>query len=407
MRDPMPIPPYAPPRKPTYDVVIIGGAAVGSSAAYWLSQSGGLSVLVVERDSSYEFSSTALSTSAIRQQYSNPINVKISQFGVEFIRGFADRMAPYFPGEPSPDLGFKEHGYLYCYSPAGVEAAQARVEMQRAHGAHTVFLDPAALKAQFPWLNVDDLGGGSWGAKAEGWFDSMGLLMGFRRAARASGVEYIDNAVTGLAVENGRVASVTLATGQVITCGTVVNAAGPRAQQVAAMAGLTIPVAPFKRYSFVFASANPIPGRMPNVIDLSGTFCRPEGPLFLTGNTPGDDGPADYDDFSSRDEEFEDAIWPSLYHRIPSFDALKVVNRWTGHYEMNMLDHNGIVGFHPEVTNFMFANGFSGHGLQQSPASGRAVSELILHGEFRTLDLTPFGYDRIAAGRPFLEEAVI
>lgn len=402
----MPIPAYFAPKRRSYDVVIVGGAAVGSSTAYWLGPSG-LSILVVEPDSSYEFSSTALSTSAIRQQYSNPVNVKISQFGVEVIRSFADRMAPYFPGEAAPDLGFKEHGYLYCCSPDGVEAAKARVEMQRGLGAETVFLDPGALKDQFPWLNVEDLGGGSWGAGAEGWFDSMGLLTGFRRAARMMGVEYIDNRVSGLAREGGRVTGVRLQTGEEVACGVVVNAAGPRAQQVAAMAGLSIPVAPFKRYSFVFASATPIPGRMPNVIDLSGTFVRPEGPLFLTGNTPGDDGPADYEDFGPRDEEFDEAIWPALYHRIPAFDALKVVNRWTGHYEMNMLDHNGIVGFHPEVTNFMFANGFSGHGLQQSPATGRAVAELIVHGAFQTLDLSAFAYERIPAGRPFLEEAVI
>ena len=402
-------PAYHAPKKSSYDVIIVGGAAVGSSTAYWLTDElrGKLSVLVVERDSTYAFSSTALSTSAIRQQYSNPINVKISQFGIEIIRSFSERMAPYFPGEPAPDLGFKEHGYLYCCSPDGVEAAKARVEMQRAHGAHTVFLEPGALKTQFPWLNVDDLGGGSWGAKEEGWFDSMGLLMGFRRGARALGAEYIDNAVTGIDVQDGKVTSVRLATGETISCGTLVNAAGPRAQQVAAMAGLSIPVAPFKRYSFVFASATPIPGRMPNVIDLSGTFVRPEGPLFLTGNTPADDGPADYDDFGPRDEEFDDAIWPALYHRIPCFDALKVQTRWTGHYEMNTLDHNGIVGWHPEVTNFMFANGFSGHGLQQSPATGRAVMELIAHGGFRTLDLSPMSYDRIPANRPFLEEAVI
>jgi glycine/D-amino acid oxidase-like deaminating enzyme len=402
----MPIPAYFAPKRRSYDVVIVGGAAVGSSTAYWLGPSG-LSVLVVERDSSYEFSSTALSTSAIRQQYSNPINVKISQFGVEVIRSFADRMAPYFPGEAAPDLGFKEYGYLYCCSPEGVEAAKARVEIQRALGAETVFLEPGALKGRFPWLNVEDLGGGSWGAGAEGWFDSMGMLTGFRRAARAMGAEYIDNRVTGLTADGGRVTGVRLETGEEIACGVVVNAAGPRAQQVAAMAGLTIPVAPFKRYSFVFASAKPIPGLMPNVIDLSGTFVRPEGPLFLTGNTPGDDGPADYDDFSPRDQEFDEVIWPALYHRIPAFDALKVVNRWTGHYEMNMLDHNGIVGFHPEVTNFMFANGFSGHGLQQSPATGRGVAELIVHGAFQTLDLSPFAYDRIPAGKPFLEEAVI
>ena len=405
----MAIPAYKAPSRNAYDIVIVGGAVIGSSTAYWLSQALGdrASILVVERDSSYQFSSTALSTSAIRQQYSNPINVKISQFGIEIIRGFRERMAPFYANEPAPDLGFKEHGYLYCCSPEGVEAARERVELQRSLGAHTVFLEPGPLKERFPWLNVDDLGGGSWGSRDEGWFDSMGLLNGFRRAARASGAEYIDNAVTGLDLADGRVVSVRLATGEKVACGTLVNAAGPRAQQVAAMAGLSIPVAPYKRYSFVFASANPIPGRMPNVIDLSGTFVRPEGELFLTGNTPQGDGPADYDDFEMHFEEFDDYIWPALWHRIPAFDALKVQTSWTGHYEYNMLDHNGIVGFHPEVRNFMFANGFSGHGLQQSPAVGRAVSELIVHGAFQTLDLSPFCYERVPRNEPFLEEAVI
>lgn len=405
----MAIPPYKPPVRTAYDIVIVGGAAIGSSTAYWLSQALGTraSILVVERDSSYEFSSTALSTSAIRQQYSNPINVKISQFGIEIIRSFPERMKPFYRDEPAPELGFREHGYLYCCSPDGVEAAKDRVELQRSLGAHTVFLEPGALKDRFPWLNVEDLGGGAWGSRDEGWFDSMGLMNGFRRAARASGVEYIDNAVTALSVADGRVVAVQLATGETISCGTLVNAAGPRAQQVAAMAGLSIPVAPYKRYSFVFSSATPIPGRMPNVIDLSGTFVRPEGELFLTGNTPIDDGPAGYDDFEMHHEEFDERIWPALWHRIPAFDALKVQQSWTGHYEYNMLDHNGIVGFHPDVTNFMFANGFSGHGLQQSPAVGRAVSELIVHGSFQTLDLSPFRYERVPLNEPFLEEAVI
>jgi glycine/D-amino acid oxidase-like deaminating enzyme len=210
----MAIPRYKAPARASYDIVIIGGAVIGSSTAYWLSEAlaGGASILVVERDSSYEFSSTALSTSAIRQQYSNPINVKISQFGIEVIRGFKDRMAPFYKDEPAPDLGFREHGYLYCCSPEGVDAAKARVDLQRSLGAHTVFLEPGPLKDRFPWLNVDDLGGGAWGSRDEGWFDSMGLLNGFRRAARAKGVAYLDNAVTGLDLADGRVTSVRFAT---------------------------------------------------------------------------------------------------------------------------------------------------------------------------------------------------
>jgi glycine/D-amino acid oxidase-like deaminating enzyme len=403
------MPSYRAPTRAAYDVVIVGGAAVGSSAAYWLTQALGrqASILVVERDSTYTFSSTALSTSAIRQQYSNPINVKISQFGIEIIRRFPERMAEFFPGEPAPDLGFHENGYLYCCSPEGVEAARARVDLQRSLGAHTIFLEPGPLKDQFPYLKVDDLGGASWGARDEGWFDSMGLLNGFRRAARALGAEYVENAVTGLTVESGKVVSATLASGEVVACGALVNAAGPRAQQVAAMAGLSIPVEPRKRYSFVFASATPIPGRMPNIIDLSGAFVRPEGELFLTGNTPQREIAANYEDFETDHAEFDDYIWPALWHRIPAFDALRVRQSWTGHYEYNTLDHNGIVGFHPRVANFMFANGFSGHGLQRSPAVGRAVCELIVHGSFQTLDLSPFCYERIERNEPFLEEAVI
>jgi glycine/D-amino acid oxidase-like deaminating enzyme len=403
------MPAYKPPSRSSYDIVIVGGAAIGSSTAYWLclALQRSASILVVERDSSYEFSSTALSTSAIRQQYSNPINVKISQFGIEIIRSFPERMATFFPGEPAPDLGFREHGYLYCCSPEGVEAARARVDLQRSLGAHTVFLEPGPLKDRFSYLNVDDLGGASWGARDEGWFDSMGLLNGFRRAARTLGSEYVDNAIKGVNLKDGKVASVTLATGQTVNCGVLVNAAGPRAQQVAAMAGLSIPVEPRKRYSFVFASATPIPGRMPNVIDLSGTFVRPEGELFLTGNTPQKEIAASYEDFETDHTEFDDYIWPSLWHRIPAFEAIRVQQSWTGHYEYNTLDHNGIVGFHPRVTNFMFANGFSGHGLQQSPAVGRGVSELIVAGAFQTLDLSPFNYERLERNEPFLEEAVI
>ena len=146
---------------------------------------------------------------------------------------------------------------------------------------------------------------------------------------------------------------------------------------------------------------------MPNVIDLSGTFVRPEGELFLAGNTPQREIAEHHEDFETDHAEFDDHIWPALWHRIPAFDALRVPRSWTGHYEYNTLNHNGIVGFHLRVGNFMFANGFSGHGLQQSPAVGRAVSELIVHGAFRTLDLSPFGYGRIERNEPFLEEAVI
>jgi glycine/D-amino acid oxidase-like deaminating enzyme len=210
------------------------------------------------------------------------------------------------------------------------------------------------------------------------------------------------------------VTSVTLKSGAVIAAGTIVNASGPRAALTARMAGLDVPVEPRKRTLFVFdcaqtpeGSAKVNGGRLPLMIDPSGVFCRPEGRYFLSGAAPIEDPAVDWDDFEPRWPEFEDQVWPMLAARSSQFEAIKLINQWAGHYDFNTLDHNLIVGRHPEVTNFVFANGFSGHGLQQGPAAGRGVSELITYGHYRTLDLTEVGYERIVENRPFLEKAVI
>jgi len=392
------------PERPAYDVVIVGGAAIGSSVAYWLSETEGFdgSVLVVERDPSYARASTTLSTSAIRQQFSNPINVRISQFGVHFIRDFQEIM-----GEDGTDLCFREHGYLICCSEEGRETLRAMVAMQRELGAGTVFLDPAELARRFPYMRTDDLAGAAWGSRDEGWFDSTGLLMGFARRARRCGAVYVHDTVTGLARDGGRISAVRLGSGACVGCGTLVNAAGPRARTVARMAGLDLPVEPRKRHSFVFSCPDPIPGRMPLITDASGMYVRPEGMGFLTGGASTPDAPADYDDFDTDHAIFEDWIWPALAHRVPQFERARVEGFWTGHYAYNTLDQNALIGPHPEVENLLFANGFSGHGLQQAPAVGRGVAEWIVHGEYRSLDLAPLGVGRALEGRPVREAAII
>ena len=400
---------YSAPKAARYDVVIVGGAVMGSSSAYWLTESGDFkgSVLVVERDSTYHFAPSARAASCIRQQFSQPINILISQFGIAFIRGFRERMAGHYPGEVAPDLALKEHGFLYCWPPEHAQAARERAAMQRELGAHTLFLTPGEIKQRFPWANVDDLGGASWASEAEGWFDNIGLLNGLRHAARRQGAEYIDNEVVGLERQGKRIVAVTLRTGERIACGTLVNAAGGRGRIIANMAGLDIPIERRKRDLFIISSDKPIAGRMPHVIDITGSFCRPEGQFYLTGNTPLDDEEPALDDYETRHADFEERIWPTLVNRIPQFDALKLQRFWSCHYDYNLLDYNAIIGPHSEVRNFIFVNGFSGHGLQQSPAVGRAVSELIIHGRYTTLDLSPMGYDRVPARRPFLEEAII
>jgi glycine/D-amino acid oxidase-like deaminating enzyme len=401
--------------KPSYDVVIVGGAVIGSAVAYFLMANPDFdgSVLVVERDPTYRHASTALSASSIRVQFSNPINVKISQFGSTFIRDFATTMQ--VAGEARPELNFHPGGYLFLASTGeGATILRENHEVQRACGADVVLWDQEQLARAFPHLRVDDILLASYGQSGEGWFSNTGLMNGFKAKARELGADYVTDEVVAIGRDRGRVTSVTLKSGAVVKAGTIVNASGPRAALTARMAGLDLPVEPRKRTVFVFdcasspeGSATVNDGRLPLMIDPSGVFCRPEGRYFLTGAPPVEDPAADWDDFEPRWEEFEDIIWPALAHRSPAFEAIKPINQWAGHYDFNTLDHNLIVGPHPEVQNFFFANGFSGHGLQQAPATGRAVSELITYGAFCTLDLSEVGYDRIVANRPFLEKAVI
>ena len=401
--------------KDSYDVVVIGGAVIGSAVAYFLTANPDFegSVLVVERDPSYLRAATSLSSSSIRVQFSNPVNVKISQFGSEFIRTFGDRMQ--VASEPKPNLHFHSGGYLFLAS----TEEQARTlrenhEVQRACGADVVLWGPQELARSFPHLRVDDIVLASYGRSGEGWFDNTGLVYGFKAKAREQGADYVADEVVAIGRTGNAVTAATLKSGAVIQAGTIVNASGSRAALTARMAGLDVPVEPRKRTLFVFdcantpeGTANVNQGRLPLMIDPSGVFLRPEGRFFLAGCAPVDDPAVDWDDFEPRYEEFEDIIWPVLAGRSASFEAIKVVNQWAGHYDFNTLDHNLIVGRHPEVTNFIYANGYSGHGLQQGPAAGRGVSELIVYDEFRTLDLSEVGYERIVENRPFLEKTVI
>ncbi|HEV7247131.1 MAG TPA: FAD-binding oxidoreductase [Shinella sp.] len=400
--------------KERYDVVIVGGAVIGSAVAYYLAANPdfGGSVLVVERDPTYLKAATSLSSSSIRTQFSNPINVKISQYGSEVIRNFGEMMQV---GDDKPDLAFHAGGYLFlANTPEQTQVLRENHEAQVSCGADVVLWNRDELANAFPHLTVADIELASYGRSGEGWFNNTGLMYGFRNKARSLGVDYIADEVVAIGRDGDQVTSVTLKSGAVVKAGTIVNASGPRAALTARMAGLDIPVEPRKRTLFAFdcartpeGTANVNQGRLPLMIDPSGVFCRPEGRFFLTGCPPVEDPATDWDDFEPRYEEFEEIIWPALAERSPDFEAIKVVNQWAGHYDFNTLDHNLVVGRHPVVRNFVFANGFSGHGLQQGPATGRGVSELIVYGEYRTLDLTEVGYERVVENRPFLEKAVI
>lgn len=382
------------------DVVVIGGAVMGASVAFWLTRmQPGLDVLVVEQDTSFARSSTALSVASIRQQFTTAVNVEISRFGIGFIRDFA--------ALSGLDLGLKENGYLFLASTAEGAGTLAEVAaMQRAHGAATEVWSPDQIAARFPWLNTGDLTAATFGPRDEGWFDNMGLLAGFRSMAKAQGARFLTDRVTGLALTGGRVTGVVLEKAGPVACGRAVNAAGTRAGDVMRMAGLDIAVEPRKRTVFVIDAPNARHPQAPLLVD-QGFYLRPEHGQWITATVPQDDGPCAADDFEPDLHLFEEVIWEQLYHRAPGFDAVKVVRHWVGHYAFNTLDQNAILGPHPQVPNLYLCNGFSGHGLQQSPAVGRGIAEHILTGGWQTIDLSDLGVGRMLAGQPFPERAIV
>jgi glycine/D-amino acid oxidase-like deaminating enzyme len=273
-------------------------------------------------------------------------------------------------------------------------------------GAEVELVEPAELGRRYPWMSVEGVALGSFGRSGEGWFDGYALTRAFRRKAASLGVEYRAADVIGLRTAGPRIEAAVLDDGAAIACGVLVDAAGPWAREVAAMAGVALPVEARRRTVFVFEAARP-PADCPLVIDTSGAWFRPEGGSFI-----GAISPPVADDLPDLPLEvdgslWDEALWPALAARVPAFDALRRTGAWAGYYEVNTFDRNAILGRHPEISNFILANGFSGHGIQQAPAVGRAIAELIVHAGYRTLDLSVFGFERIADGRRVEERNVI
>ena len=390
----------------TADVAIVGGGIVGSAAAYFLSTDTafrGRRIVIIERDPSYRACSTARSVGGLRQQFSTPENIAMSQFTLAMFR----RLKTIFGAEA--DVAFREQGYLIMATAEGQPLLAENVALQQSMQADIALLDAADLARHFPWLAMAGVAAAGFGRSGEGWFDPMSLATLFRKAALANGVAMINDRVTGIQVGD-RVDAISLASASKIVCGHLVNAAGAWAGELAALAGIRLPVEPRKRYVYVI-DCRDAPGALrhaPLTVDPSGVWFRPEGQFFICGRSPKEAQEPPAADLDQIDHGFfEQQVWPHLAARVPAFESVKVVNAWAGFYDYNTLDQNAVIGPHPRMANFYFANGFSGHGAQQAAAAGRAVAELIVHGAFQTLDLSRLGYGRIVDNAPLRECNVI
>ena len=389
----------------TQDIVIIGGGVIGSSIAYFLKSMAGFDgiITVLEKDPSYEFGSTARSWGGVRQQFSKPENILMSQFMQEFLGQITHHLAI---DDTPVDVGYREYGYLFLAEDRHIPLLYTNNAIQRKLGVNVGLLDSDDLARGYPWMNVSDLAGGSLGLSGEGRLDAYSLNQAFRKKSISLGVRFLKAEAIGLEVEAKQVSAVLLKDGSRLRSGYVVNAAGPTASEVAGWAGIDLPVRSRKRFAFSFSCRTEVSG-CPLVIDPSGVHFSPEGRQFIAGCSPDPENDPDCSDFEIDYGWFEEHIWPILAHRVPAFESIKLENAWAGHYAYNILDQNAILGSHPEITNFFFANGFSGHGLQQSPAVGHAIAELITHGEYRTLDLSRLSFSRVTAGDAILERNIV
>lgn len=386
--------------------MIAGGGAMGSACAYFLSTTPQFrgTVLVVEPDPTYQTAASARSASSIRLQFSSPINIELSVFGMQFLRDASGCPAQ---GGVSADVGLVESTYLYLATRHGRAALEQRVSIQQSLGVAATLHERAALTSRYPWLNTEDLAAGCDTDRGEGWFDGHSLLRALRAENEFRGVQYLRDRVVGFEQHADRhIAAAKLETHGRIGCGYAVNAAGTASRALAEAAGIELPVFARKRQVFVFTCPTPLP-RCPLVIDPSGLWFRPERDRFICGPPAHPDPDVAIDDFEVDYSLFESTAWPILAHRVPAFEACRMNSAWAGHYDYNDFDQNAFVGPTPGIPNLLLASGFSGHGLQQSPGIGRGLAEYICFGNYRTIDLSPLSYARFLADAPLRELNVI
>ncbi len=384
----------------TADVVIIGGGIVGSSIAWHLTSAGCKNVLVIERESAQGKGSTGKSMGGVRAQFSTPVNIQMSLHSIPFYAGFEEML-----GHPS---GYRAQGYLFLATKESHLAyLRANFERQKALGLKTAQLLPAEdIIRLLPQLRSDDILGGSF-CSTDGFVDPYSVMTGFMACAAERGTTLWKNTeVTGISKDSQGISGVDTGRGHVATR-TVVNAAGAWSAQVAKYAGVDLPVEPLRRMLVPSEPCTDFPHTSPMVIDMStGFHFRPEGRGFLLAWNDPEETPGFKTDF---EPSFIEKVLIHAADRVPVFENLAVNPKraWAGLYEMTP-DHHCILGPVASVPGFFLANGFSGHGVMHSPATGKILADLILTGKTGVVDdVSVLSLERFARGELLHETAVL
>ena len=358
-------------------VVIIGSGIIGAAIAYYLTQRGIRDVAVLEAGEIGLQGTTSACLGGLRTQFSTAINIRFSLISREVFRGFKD--------EFGVDLNFKAYGYLFlAKTEEQWTAFENTSKLMKTLDLPVELLTPGAMARRWPFIRVDDLVGGSY-TKNDGFYSPIDALQAFVKKARQGGALFLErNPVVGFSISNQKAMGVKTQSGHEIKADIVVNTAGPWAGEVAALAGLELPVAPLKRHLFFTAPFDAIPNVFPMIIDIdSGWYLKREGQGLILGGPTGERSFSQDVDFSAEERTAFESI-----RLVPVLEQARMVRGWAGHYELTP-DHHAVIGAFPELKNFICAAGFSGHGFQHAPATGRIVAELIVNGRAETEDIHP------------------
>jgi len=383
----------------TAEVVIIGGGIVGSSVAYHLAEAGCSDVLIIEREDRQGMGSTAKSMGGVRAQFATPINISMSLYSIDLFSKFEE--------VTGHTAGYKAHGYLFvATNERHLDYLKANLLRQQACGlTNAEIVTREDIVRTVPDMIADDVVGGSF-CPTDGFVDPYSVMTGFAKRARERGVRiWLETEVTGIDLQNGRVAGVQTSRGYVSTR-SVISAAGPWAAAVARLADVDIPVEPLRRQIVKTESFPTLSARLPMVIDMSSGFhFRPEGSSFLLAWP---DPEQTYGFRTDFDYGFIEKILTHAVNRVPVFADVEVNPRrcWAGMYEVTP-DHHAIIGPAPGVEGMFLANGFSGHGVMHSPATGKIVSEWVLTGTSSFAYASTLRAERFAEGNLLEETAVL